>query len=80
MEGNHETVHLEHDHSREAIAKRLTEGVQANYLRDWIYGGIDGAVTTFAIVAGVQGAGLSSKVIRILHGTSHSASFLTNST
>jgi VIT1/CCC1 family predicted Fe2+/Mn2+ transporter len=66
MGGNHETVRLEHDHSREAIAKRLAEGVQANYLRDWIYGGIDGAVTTFAIVAGVQGAGMSSKVILIL--------------
>lgn len=66
MGGNHETVRLEHDHSREAIAQRLAEGVQANYLRDWIYGGIDGAVTTFAIVAGVQGAGMSTKVILIL--------------
>ena len=28
-----------------------------------IYGGIDGAVTTFAIVAGVEGAGLSPRVI-----------------
>ena len=28
-----------------------------------IYGGIDGAVTTFAIVAGVQGAELSPKII-----------------
>lgn len=37
-----------------------------SYLRDWIYGGIDGAITTFAIVAGVVGAALSSKVIIIL--------------
>jgi VIT1/CCC1 family predicted Fe2+/Mn2+ transporter len=35
-------------------------------LRDFIYGGIDGAVTTFAIVAGVVGAALSSNVILIL--------------
>ncbi len=59
-------VRAEHDHSREAIARRLSEGLRANYLRDWIYGGIDGAVTTFAIVAGVQGAGLSAAVILIL--------------
>lgn len=34
-----------------------------SHLRDLIYGGIDGAVTTFAIVAGVEGAGLSPRVI-----------------
>lgn len=38
----------------------------ANYLRDWVYGGIDGAVTTFAVVAGVAGAALSTDVILIL--------------
>jgi len=32
-------------------------------LRDGIFGGIDGTVTTFAIVAGVQGAGLSAGVV-----------------
>lgn len=32
-------------------------------LRDAVYGAIDGAVTTFAIVAGVAGAGLSSFII-----------------
>jgi VIT1/CCC1 family predicted Fe2+/Mn2+ transporter len=36
---------------------------QRGHLRDLIYGGIDGAVTTFAIVAGVAGAGLSPRVI-----------------
>jgi VIT1/CCC1 family predicted Fe2+/Mn2+ transporter len=66
MNSNHETVAAEHDHSREAIASRLAEGARVNYLRDWIYGGIDGAVTTFAIVAGVEGAGMSAKVILIL--------------
>lgn len=33
------------------------------HLRDMIYGAIDGGVTTFAIVAGVTGAGLSPFVI-----------------
>lgn len=57
---------LEHDHSPEAIAVRLAAGPRVNYLRDWIYGGIDGAVTTFAIVAGVVGAELSAKIVLIL--------------
>ena len=33
---------------------------------DFIYGSIDGAVTTFAIVAGVVGASLSPNIILIL--------------
>ncbi len=36
------------------------------YLKDFIYGAVDGAVTTFAVVSGVEGAGLSSNVIIIL--------------
>ncbi len=57
---------MEHDHSREAIHARLSESPQTNYLRDWIYGGIDGTVTTFAVVAGVAGAKLSPQVIIVL--------------
>ncbi len=37
-----------------------------NWLPDFVYGGIDGAVTTFAVVAGVVGAELSATVILIL--------------
>ena len=57
---------LEHSHTREAIRARLARGPRSNYLRDWIYGGIDGAVTTFAIVAGVVGADLSPVIVLIL--------------
>jgi len=57
---------IEHSHAPDDIAKRLEDGPQANYLRDWVFGGIDGAVTTFAIVAGVAGASLSTNVILIL--------------
>lgn len=57
---------LEHDHTREAIGARLACETRNNYLRDWIYGGIDGAVTTFAIVAGVVGADMSSVVVLVL--------------
>ena len=35
-------------------------------LGEFVYGAIDGTVTTFAVVAGVAGAGLSSAVIVIL--------------
>ena len=54
---------MEHDHSVEAIQQRLSAGPQHNYLRDWIYGGIDGSVTTFAVVTGVVGAHLSPAII-----------------
>jgi VIT1/CCC1 family predicted Fe2+/Mn2+ transporter len=57
---------IEHGHTPDAIAERLDKGPQANYLRDWVLGGIDGAVTTFAVVAGVVGAALSTKIILIL--------------
>ena len=36
------------------------------YLRDFIYGAIDGAVTTFAIVAGAAGASLGDSVVLIM--------------
>ncbi|NEK24763.1 hypothetical protein GV827_20530 [Sulfitobacter sp. JBTF-M27] len=56
----------EHGHSPEEIAARLTADTRGTYLRDMIYGGIDGAVTTFAIVAGVEGAGLPHGIILAL--------------
>lgn len=55
-----------HDHSPDAIASRLDQGFRSSYLRDFVYGGIDGAVTTFAIVSGVVGAKLSASVVIIL--------------
>lgn len=59
-------MELEHSHKPQEIAKRLAEGSRPSYLRDWVYGGIDGAVTTFAIVAGVVGAALSANIVIIL--------------
>lgn len=35
-------------------------------LRDFVYGSIDGIVTTFAVVAGVSGANLADEVVLIL--------------
>ncbi len=57
---------LEHEHSPEAVRRRLEQGAKHNYLRDFVYGGIDGAVTTFAVVAGTMGASLSARVVLIL--------------
>lgn len=59
-------VKLEHSHTREAIHERLARDPRISYLRDWIYGGIDGVVTTFAVVAGVVGAQLPSRIVLIL--------------
>lgn len=53
----------DHSHAPDAIAARINAPPGRGYLRDAVYGGIDGSVTTFAIVAGVAGAGLSPFVI-----------------
>ena len=60
------TTELEHSHTKEEIRARLARDPGISYLRDWIYGGIDGVVTTFAVVASVVGADLSSKVVLVL--------------
>ena len=56
----------DHAHDSAAIRARLADGASPSYLRDWVYGAIDGAVTTFAIVAGVVGAELSAGVVLAL--------------
>lgn len=61
-----ESPELEHSHVREDIRRRLSLPAEKSYLRDAVYGAIDGAVTTFAIVSGVSGAGLASEIVIIL--------------
>ncbi|WP_120634298.1 VIT1/CCC1 transporter family protein [Ruegeria sp. EL01] len=53
----------EHGHSQQEIKARINAPEGRGVLRDVVYGGIDGSVTTFAIVAGVAGAGLSPFII-----------------
>lgn len=48
------------------IHRRPTLGKFEDYLGEFVYGGIDGCVTTFAVVSGSVGAGLDSSVIIIL--------------
>ena len=57
---------IEEAHTPGAIRARLRAGPPHSYLRDLVYGAIDGTVTTFAVVAGVAGAGLSMGIIIIL--------------
>lgn len=40
--------------------------LERRYLPEFVYGGIDGSVTTFAVVAGAVGASLSPSIILIL--------------
>ena len=55
-------------HSLQVIAQAAEEHGSAShqYIGDMVYGGLDGIVTTFAIVSGVAGANLGSGVILIL--------------
>lgn len=57
---------LEEEHTPLAVSKRLGDTPAPSYLRDFIYGAVDGAITTFAVVAGVAGANLDKTVVIIL--------------
>jgi VIT1/CCC1 family predicted Fe2+/Mn2+ transporter len=57
---------LQHQHTPSAIKKRLNASTRHSYFGDFVFGAIDGGVTTFAIVAGVAGAGMSRNVAIIL--------------
>ena len=59
---------LEHDHTPDEVSARLGQQPAASYLHDFIYGAVDGAVTTFAVVAGAAGADLDETVVIILGG------------
>lgn len=53
-------------HTEAAIADEEHRLEQGKYLGDVVYGAIDGIITTFAVVSGVVGASLPTKVILIL--------------
>ncbi len=54
-------LHAENQLQQHSVCKKIEK-----YLGEFVYGGIDGCVTTFAVVAGSVGAGLDSAVIIIL--------------
>ena len=57
---------LQDAHTPTAIADRLAGETAHSYLGDFVLGAIDGVVTTFAVVAGVAGAGYSTGVALVL--------------
>jgi len=56
-------------HHHESVLHRTDNGMPSSlsrYMGELVYGGIDGSVTTFAVVSAAVGAGLSTAVILIL--------------
>ncbi len=66
MNADSDLERLRAEHTPRAVARRLGRGPGGSYLRDFIYGAIDGAVTTFAVVSGVAGARLGSNIVVVL--------------
>lgn len=58
-----EQVRRLHEEGRE---HELHGSVHGEHVGDFVFGGIDGVVTTFAVVAGVAGASLSPAVVLVL--------------
>jgi vacuolar iron transporter family protein len=54
------------EHTPEAIRDRLNRAPTASYLRNFIFGAVDGTVTTFAVVSGATGALLPGGVVVVL--------------
>ena len=57
---------MEHKEGRLHTARKSIFKHFQNYLGEFVYGGMDGSVTTFAVVAGAAGAELSTSVVLIL--------------
>ena len=60
------TEELRKDHTPERIQHRLDNQKGTGYAGDFILGGIDGCVTTFAIVTASIGAGFNNWVVLVL--------------
>ncbi len=57
---------LSEEHRPEAIREKLKKPIKENVASDAVLGGIDGCVTTFAVVSGVVGAGFAPSVALVL--------------
>jgi VIT1/CCC1 family predicted Fe2+/Mn2+ transporter len=58
-----------HAHDPAVIAQLTTEqhgGAGSQYIGEMVYGGLDGIITTFAVVSGVAGADLGANIVLIL--------------
>lgn len=54
------------EHRPEVIERRLRQSAKSQNISNAVLGGIDGCVTTFAVVSGVFGAGFSATVALVL--------------
>ncbi len=52
--------------NKQDLASTMLQQQKSSYLRDFVYGAIDGSVSTFAVVSGVIGAHFSIIVILVL--------------
>lgn len=59
-------ANLVREHHPDEIRRRLQEGPRRQRVSDAVLGGIDGCVTTFAVVSGVVGAGFAPVVAVVL--------------
>lgn len=50
-------------HTRQAVSRRLRRGPRESYALELVYGAVDGAVTTFAVVAGARGAAVPASIV-----------------
>lgn len=57
---------LQAAHTPEKIQHRLQHKGRSSYLKDFVYGAVDGAVITFAVVSGVAGADLAPQIVIIM--------------
>jgi vacuolar iron transporter family protein len=62
----HEDAVLNDYNSNPTRGRDIRSTVRGRYLRSVTYGGLDGIITTFAVVAGVAGASLTTDIILIL--------------
>ena len=54
------------EHRPEAIKQRLAKAAKSQNISDAVLGGIDGCITTFAVVAAAVGAGLPAPIALVL--------------
>ncbi len=59
-------VHTDRDSKTSLEEPTIHDIEKGRYIGDMVYGGIDGIVTTFAVVSGVAGAALSTGIVLIL--------------
>lgn len=63
---NIEAAKAAHDIAKIRQAAEHHGGTGSQYIGEMVYGGLDGIVTTFAVVSGVAGAQLGANIILIL--------------